>query len=184
MLMIITKNWRCATFSIFDRFSNIEHIKELLTRKMSCKWLQRFLPMHKNHSKSMIQKVFSRCRSTRTSAKIIYKSNCVMLQRHRRSTRLNIDSGKTEKKRKKNTKSKFQISNYKICLRETNHHELFLKCSTCVAVISFCGKIKKATTCPCQFSNKFLTQHTTLFRYRTIGMLYGMPYIDRYHISA
>lgn len=87
-MKLITKNWWCSSFAIVRCFSHVKHIKELLTRKVTRKWFQRFQPMHKNHSISMIQKVFSRCRASGTSTKVIYKPNRIMLQRHRRTARL------------------------------------------------------------------------------------------------
>lgn len=66
------------SFGLAAVLGHIEHIEELLAGKVTREWLQRLEPMHENHRIAMIQKIFGRCRATRTSTKIVHESYGIM----------------------------------------------------------------------------------------------------------
>lgn len=73
---LLTKYRRCDQFIV--GIAHVQHIENLLTGEMTCEWLQWFHTMHKNHSIFMIQKVFGRCRASRSRTEIIHKPNGIM----------------------------------------------------------------------------------------------------------
>lgn len=66
----------------------VQHVEELLARKVAREGLQRFVAMHKDDGIIMIQKVFRTCRASSACTKVVHKSHRVVLQWHSGAARL------------------------------------------------------------------------------------------------
>lgn len=66
----------------------VEHVKELLTAKVTDKGFEGLESVHKYHSIALIQEVFGRGGSPCAGTEVVHEPHRVVLQRHRRTTGL------------------------------------------------------------------------------------------------